>query len=159
MACKPALAGHSSDCCTGRVQIPWRSLQPTIVRSCGSGSYADVFEVYFRQAPMAMKVLHLQSNGTTGVSEETLKHFKCAPPFFRRPHGAWVLLCLQLLGSLDRGSSGCCVLLLNYRLPQPKWGAMPACSHRASRVVMSRVGPGSTRSAAALASGPVCPCC
>ena len=62
------------------VQIPWRSLQPTIVRSCGSGSYADVFEVYFRQAPMAMKVLHLRSDGTTGVSEETLKHFKCASP-------------------------------------------------------------------------------
>ena len=50
--------------------------------SLGNGSYANVFEVYFRQAPMAVKVLNLSRPGSSGVSEETLRHFKYA----------WVLL-------------------------------------------------------------------
>ena len=76
-----------------------------MVGSLGNGSYANVFEVYFRQAPMAVKVLNLSRPGSSGVSEETLRHFKYALP------QDWTLSCTRL-PLHDTGPAACATIRL-----------------------------------------------
>ena len=61
-------------------QIDWAELQPTLVKKLGNGSFGQVYEAYLHSAPMAVKVIKMDSD------EDNLKlkliRFKCEPPIF-----------------------------------------------------------------------------
>lgn len=44
-------------------QVQWEDVAPTLVRKLGSGSFGQVYEAYYCSAPMAVKVLNIDSEG------------------------------------------------------------------------------------------------
>lgn len=58
--------------------MSWEALKPTIVRKIGSGSFGQVFEVYYHSAPMAMKIINIEGDDVTTALPGTLKRFKSA---------------------------------------------------------------------------------
>ena len=44
-------------------QVQWDDLRPALVRKIGSGSFGQVYEAFFRNAAMAVKIISLDSSG------------------------------------------------------------------------------------------------
>ena len=69
---------------TDCTQIDWAELQPTLVKKLGNGSFGQVYEAYLHSAPMAVKVIKMDSD------EDNLKlkliRFKCEPPIVCHLH-------------------------------------------------------------------------